>query len=150
MRPVGSRTGTLVTLGYSRSKAILSVPLRGGGRKPHKSQLRCPLSPRFFPVSNKTAEGIAGDSSTRCRVALGGIVALAPRRQTPWWDLGGFEELNRVAPYDRLLPFGERPTQFHQGDILQLPDPLSGHSELLTDFFESFRVAAGQSEIGGR
>jgi len=37
-----------------------------------------------------------------------------------------FEELNWVAPYDRLLPLGERPAQFRQGDILQLPDPLSG------------------------
>src|SRR5271156_5076628 len=51
-----------------------------------------------------------------------------------------------VAPYDRLLPLGERPTQFHQGDILQLPDPLSGHSEVLSNFFESFRFAAVQPE----
>jgi len=58
----------------------------------------------------------------------------------------GFEELNRVAPYDRLLPLGERPAQFRQGDILQLPDPLSGHSELLSKFFESFRFAAVQPE----
>jgi hypothetical protein len=43
-------------------------------------------------------------------------------------------------PYDRLLPLGERPTQFHQGDILQLPDPLSGHSEFLSNFFEGFRL----------
>ena len=57
----------------------------------------------------------------------------------------GFQELHWVAPYDRLLPLGERSTEFRQGDILQLPDPLSGNSELLTDFFESFRVAAGQS-----
>src|SRR6516165_3761222 len=58
----------------------------------------------------------------------------------------GFEELNRVVPYDRLLPLGERPTQFCQGDILQLPDSLSGHSEVLSNFFESFRFAAVQSE----
>src|SRR5258708_20978203 len=61
-----------------------------------------------------------------------------------WRD--GFEELNWVAPYDRLLPLGERPTQFRQGDILQLPDPLSGHSEFLSTFFESFRFAAVQPE----
>jgi hypothetical protein len=58
----------------------------------------------------------------------------------------GFEELNWVAPYDRLLPLGERPTQFGQGDILQLPDPLSGHSEFLSKFFERFRFAAVQPE----
>jgi len=40
------------------------------------------------------------------------------------------------------LPLGERPTQFRQGDILQLPNPLSGHSEVLSNFFESFRFAA--------
>src|ERR1700686_3640499 len=51
-----------------------------------------------------------------------------------------------VTPYDRLLPLGERPTQFRQGDILQLPDPLSGHSEFLSNFFESFRFAAVQPE----
>src|SRR5208282_5200906 len=61
-----------------------------------------------------------------------------------WRD--GFEELNWVAPYDRFLPLGERPTQFHQGDILQLPDPLSGHSEFLSNFFESFRFAVVQPE----
>ena len=52
-----------------------------------------------------------------------------------------------VTLYDRLLPLGERPTQFRQGDILQLPDPLSGHSEVLSHFFESFRFAAVQPEI---
>ena len=57
-----------------------------------------------------------------------------------------FEELNWVAPYDRLLPLGERPTQFRQGDILQLPDPLFGHSEFLSNFFESFRFAPVQPE----
>src|SRR5215469_9270894 len=56
-----------------------------------------------------------------------------------WRD--GFEELNWV-----LLPLGERPTQFRQGDILQLPDPLSGHSEFLSNFFESFRFVAVQPE----
>src|SRR6478752_4280655 len=61
-----------------------------------------------------------------------------------WRD--GFEELDWVAPYDRLLPLGERPTQFRQSDILQLPDPLSGHSECLSNFFESFRFAAVQPE----
>ena len=40
--------------------------------------------------------------------------------------------MNWVAPYDRLLPLGERPTQFRQGDILHLPDPLPGHSEFLS------------------
>jgi hypothetical protein len=29
-----------------------------------------------------------------------------------------------------------------QGDILQLSDPLSGHSEVLSNFFEGFRFAA--------
>src|SRR5215469_16600402 len=52
-----------------------------------------------------------------------------------WRD--GFEELNWVAPYDQLLPLGKRPTQFRQGDILQLPDPLPGHPEFLSNFFES-------------
>src|SRR5271165_2732440 len=61
-----------------------------------------------------------------------------------WRD--GFEELNWVARYDRLLPLGERPTQFRQGDILQLPDPLSGHSEVLSNFFEIFPVPAIQPE----
>ena len=51
-----------------------------------------------------------------------------------------------LAPYDRLLPLGERPTQLRQGDILQLPYPLSGHSEFLADFFESFRFVAVQPE----
>ena len=51
-----------------------------------------------------------------------------------------------VTLHDRLLPLGERPTQFRQGDILQLPDPLSGHSEVLSHFFESFRFAAVQPE----
>src|SRR5260370_25377962 len=58
----------------------------------------------------------------------------------------GFEELNGVAPYVRLLPLGERPTQLRQGDILQLPNPLSGHSEFLANFFENFRFAAVQPE----
>jgi len=58
----------------------------------------------------------------------------------------GFEELNRVVPYDRLFPLGERSTQFRHGDILQLPDPLSGHSEFLSNFFESFRFAPVQPE----
>ena len=49
-----------------------------------------------------------------------------------------------VTLHDRLLPLGERPTQFRQGDILQLPDSLSGHSEVLSKFFESFRFAAVQ------
>ena len=60
-----------------------------------------------------------------------------------WRD--GFEELDWVA-YDRLLLLAERPTQFRQGDILQLPDPLSGHREFLADFFESFRFATVQPE----
>src|SRR5277367_5768131 len=51
-----------------------------------------------------------------------------------------------VAPHDRFLPLGERPTQFRQGDILQLPDPLSGHSEFLSNFFESLWFAVVQSE----
>ena len=61
-----------------------------------------------------------------------------------WRD--GFEELNWVAPYDRRLLFAEGPTQLRQGDILQLTDPLSGHSEYLADFFESFRFATVQPE----
>src|ERR1700682_3907220 len=40
-----------------------------------------------------------------------------------------------VTLHDRLLPLGERPTQFRQSDILQLPDPFSGHSEVLSHFF---------------
>ena len=35
---------------------------------------------------------------------------------------------------------------FRQGDILQLPDALSGHSEFIADFFESFRFVTVQSE----
>jgi hypothetical protein len=50
-------------------------------------------------------------------------------------------ELNQVAPYDRLVPFGKRPTQFRHGDILQMPYSLSGHSECLSNFFESFRLS---------
>src|SRR5260370_13085848 len=65
------------------------------------------------------------------------------RRGGIWRD--GVEELNWVA-YDRLLLLGERSPKLGQGDILQLPDPLSGHSEFLTDFFESFRFAAVQPE----
>ena len=67
----------------------------------------------------------------------------AKRRPGGIWT-EGFEELNWVAPYDRLLPLGERLTQFRHGDILQLPDPLSGHSEFLSNFFESFRFVAVQ------
>ena len=80
--------------------------------------------------------------------ALGGISGSFGHAKTRpggiWRD--GLEELNWVAPYNRLLPLGERPTQFRQGDILQLPDPLSGHSEFLSNFFESFRFAAVQPE----
>jgi len=54
--------------------------------------------------------------------------------------------VNRVAPYDRLLPLRKRSTQFRQGDILQLPNSLPGHSECLSNFFESFRFAAVPSE----
>src|SRR5260370_26972557 len=60
-----------------------------------------------------------------------------------WRD--GFEELNWVA-YDRLLLLGERSPKLGQSDILQLPDPLSGHSEFLSNFFESFRFAVVQPE----
>src|ERR1700687_4964301 len=60
-----------------------------------------------------------------------------------WRD--GFEELNWVA-YDRLLLLGERSPKLRQGDILELPDPLSGHPELLADFFESFRFSVVQPE----
>src|SRR6201984_39825 len=70
--------------------------------------------------------------------ALGGIVGSFGHAKTRpggiWRD--GFEELNWVAPYDRLLPLGERPTQFRQGDILQLPDPLSGHSAFVSNLRE--------------
>src|SRR5260370_37800163 len=90
---------------------------------------------------------VADDSSIRCRGALGGYSGFGHAKTRP----GGiwrhrFEELNWVAPYDRLLPLGERPTQLRQGDILQLPDPLSGHSEFLSNFFESLRFAAVQPE----
>src|SRR3984893_14674710 len=61
-----------------------------------------------------------------------------------WRD--GFEELNWVAPYDRRLLLGERSPKLGQSDILQLPDPLSGHSEFLSNFFESFRFAVVQPE----
>src|SRR6201997_5236521 len=90
---------------------------------------------------------LADDSSIRSRVALGGILRFghAKRRLGGIWR-DGFEELNWVAPYDRLLPLGERPTQLRQGDILQLPDPLSGHSEFLSNFFENFRFAVVQPE----
>ena len=60
-----------------------------------------------------------------------------------WRD--GFEELNWVA-YDRLLLLGERSPKLGQGDILELPDPLSGHPEFLADFFESFRFSVVQPE----
>src|SRR6202140_815575 len=60
-----------------------------------------------------------------------------------WRD--GFEELNWVA-YDRRLLLAESRTQLRYGDILQLPDPLSGHSEFLSNFFESFRFAVVQPE----
>src|SRR5208283_767953 len=60
-----------------------------------------------------------------------------------WRD--GFEELNWVA-YDRFVLLGERSPQLGQSDILQLPDPLSGHPEFLANFFESFRFAAVQPE----
>src|SRR6202790_5121521 len=59
---------------------------------------------------------------------------------------GGLRNSSWVAPYGRLLPLSERPTQFRHGDILQLPDPLSGHSEFLSNFFESFLFAAVQPE----
>src|SRR5208337_2456585 len=88
---------------------------------------------------------LADESSIRCRVSLGSIVALATRRRVLIWR-DGFKELNWVAPYDRLLPLGKRPTQFYQGDILQLTDPLSGHSEFLSNFFENFRFAVIQPE----
>jgi len=47
---------------------------------------------------------------------------------------------------DRFLFFAERPAQLRQRNILQLPNPLSGHPEFLTDFFESLRFAAVQPE----
>ena len=65
------------------------------------------------------------------------------RRGGIWRD--GFEELNWIA-YDRLLLLGERSPKLGQSDILQLPDPLSGHSEFLSNLFESFRFAAVQPE----
>src|ERR1700737_1327940 len=90
---------------------------------------------------------LADDSSIRCRGALGGYSSFGHAKTRPggiWRDR--FEELNWGAPYDRFLSLGERPTQFRQGDILQLPDPLSSHSEFLSNFFESFRFTAVQSE----
>src|ERR1700757_1945760 len=89
-----------------------------------------------------------GDNTTEAFKSFGrysGSFGHAKTRPGGIWR-DGFEELNWGAPYDRLLPLGERPTQFRQGDILQLSDPLSGHSEFLTDFFESFRFAAVQPE----
>src|ERR1700731_4580282 len=86
---------------------------------------------------------LADDSSIRCR-ADGSFGHAKTRPGGIWRDW--FEELNWVAPYGRLFPLGERPTQFRQSDILQLPDPLSGHSEFLSNFFESFRFAAVQPE----
>src|SRR6202011_4230016 len=90
---------------------------------------------------------LADDSSIRCRGALGGYSSFGHAKTRPggiWRDR--FEELNWVAPYARLLPLGERPTQFRQGNILQLPVPLSVLSEVLSHFFESFRFAAVQPE----
>src|SRR5260221_3971982 len=89
--------------------------------------------------------GWATTLQKRLRALGGGSFGHAKTRPGGIWR-DGFEELNWVAPYDRLLPLGERPTQFRQGDILQLPDPLSGHSEFLSNFFESFRFAAVQPE----
>src|SRR6202790_2526671 len=86
---------------------------------------------------------LADDSSIRCR-ADGSFGHAETLPSGIWRDW--FEELNWVAPYGRLLPLGERPTQLRQGDILQLPDPLSGHSEFLSNFFESFRFAVVQPE----
>src|SRR5215469_15444030 len=83
--------------------------------------------------SRKPMSSISNRGSGRCQTSRPGGI---------WRD--GFEELNWVAPYNRLLPLRERPTQFRQGDILQLPDPLSGHSEFLSNFFESFRLVAVQ------
>src|SRR5208283_2583070 len=40
----------------------------------------------------------------------------------------------------------QRPTQFRQGDILELTDSLSRNPKLLTDFFEGLRFATIQSE----
>jgi hypothetical protein len=56
--------------------------------------------------------------------SFGGCSSFGHGRSGGIWR-NGFEELNWVAPYDRLLLLGERPTQLRQGDILQLPDPLS-------------------------
>src|SRR5260370_25217269 len=89
-----------------------------------------------------------GDNTTEAFKSFGrysGSFGHAKTRPGGIWR-DGFEELNWVAPYDRLLPLGERPTQFLQGDILQLPDPLSGHSEILSNFFESFRFDAVQPQ----
>src|ERR1700682_3628051 len=81
------------------------------------------------------------------QAALGGIIALATRRRVLMGSgETGLRNSSWVAPDGRLLPLGERPTQFRHGDILQLPDPLSGHSEFLSNFFESFRFAAVQPE----
>src|SRR5277367_3705286 len=60
--------------------------------------------------------------------------------------LSAARQLNLVAPYDRLLSLGESHTQFRQGNILQLSDSLSGHSEFLSNFFESLRFAVVQPE----
>src|ERR1700722_7972735 len=73
------------------------------------------------------------------------MIALATRRRVlAGSGETGFVELNWVVPYDRLLPLGERPAQLRQSDILQLPDPLSSHSEFLSDFLKGFRFAAVQ------
>src|ERR1700686_4048251 len=62
-----------------------------------------------------------------------------------WRD--GFEELNWVA-YDRLLLLGERSPKLGQGDILQLPDPLSGHPEFLADFFVESDKGKLEDQLG--
>jgi len=47
------------------------------------------------------------------------------------------------------LLFVECSPKLVQRDILQLSDSLSGDAEFLTDYFESFRVAAVQPEALG-
>src|ERR1700676_902849 len=86
---------------------------------------------------------LADDSSIRCR-ADGSFGHAKTLPSGIWRDW--FEKLTWFAQYGRILPLGERPTQLRQGDILQLPDPLSGHSEFLSNFFESFRFAVVQPE----
>src|SRR5437588_13007972 len=54
--------------------------------------------------------------------------------------------LDRQFDVDRPLFLAEGPAQLRQRNVLQLPNPLAGHTKFLADFLEGLRLAAIEPE----